>query len=103
MRYSATEEELLQSRASSHNSPTQGKLEAHIVLVENSLRQFCSITSRILTAHNLTHDYRAHIKKWDLLSELTSEVNRHFPANEHGDQTFFFSFLEMSDDFHSVK
>ena len=62
MRYSATEEELLQSRASSHNSPTQGKLEAHIVLVENSLRQFRSITSRILTAHNLTRDYRAHIK-----------------------------------------
>ena len=42
MRYSATEEELLQSRASSHNSPTQGKLEAHIVLVENSLRQVVS-------------------------------------------------------------
>ena len=92
MRYSTTEEELLQSRASSHNSPTQGKLEAHIVLVENSLRQFRSITSRILTAHNLTRDYRAHIKKWDLLSELTSDVNRHFPANEHGDQTFFFHF-----------
>lgn len=63
MRYSATEEELLQSRASSHNSPTQGKLEAYIVLVENSLRQFRSITSRILTAHNLTRDYRAHITK----------------------------------------
>ena len=48
---------------------------------------------------------RAHLKMaaFPLWPELAREVNRHFLTNEHGDLSFLFSVLDLSNDFLSVK
>ena len=59
------------------------------------LRLFLIIALRILTAHNFTGDWCAHVKNggFFFVIELAREVNRHFLENEYGNLSFFFLFV----------
>ena len=61
------------------------------IYLKIALRSFPNIALRIPTAHNFTHDQRAHQKMaaFSLRLDLAKEVNCHFLENEYGDLSFF--------------